>query len=251
VNNTIDAANLERIEVIKGPSGTLYGSSLSSYGGLINRVTKKPYDKAGGEIGFSTGSYDLNRISADINSPLDSAHQVLLRVNTAYSNAGSFQDNGFNRNFVFDPSFVFKVNDRLTLSFDAEISHADATTPVMYFFNTTVADLGVNRADKLKMDYKKSYQSNDLDNTSDNSNFLRWRNTSSPIDGSLKPISAWSAAARKVRRPISTCCRGMILFPVMYGPWMVPTAPSRRSRISSGTLPSATCATGWWRGLIF
>ncbi len=172
VNSAIDVANLERVEVIKGPSGTLYGSSLTSYGGLINRVTKKPYDKFGGEIGFSTGSYDLNRISADINTPLDSAGQTLLRVNTAYSRAGSFQDNGFNRNFVFDPSFVFKINDRLTLSFDAEISHTDATTPVMYFFNTTVADLGVNRADKLKMDYNKSYQANDLDNTSDNTNFF-------------------------------------------------------------------------------
>lgn len=172
VNSTLDAANLERVEVIKGPSGTLYGSSLTSYGGLINRVTKKPYDRFGGEIGFSTGSYDLNRVSADINTPLDSARQALLRINTAYSNTGSFQDNGYNKNFVFDPSFVFKVTPRLTLSFDAEISHTNATTPVMYFFNTTVADLGVDRADKLNVNYKKSYQGNDLDITSENANFF-------------------------------------------------------------------------------
>ncbi len=172
VNSVIDAANLERLEVIKGPSGTLYGSSLTSYGGLINRVTKRPYDKLGGEVSFSTGSYDFNRISADINTPLDSAHQALMRINTAYSNTGSFQDNGFSKTFVFDPSFVFKVNDRLTLSFDAEIGRTNATTPVMYFFNTTVADLGVNRADKLNMDYKKSYQSGDLDNISNTTNFF-------------------------------------------------------------------------------
>lgn len=167
-NNSIDAANIERLEVIKGPSGTLYGSSLTSFGGLINRVTKKPYDKFGGEVGFMTGSYDLNRVSADINTPLDSAHRALMRINTAYTNAGAFQDNGFNHSFAFDPSFVFKVNDRLTLSFDAEISHTDATTPIMFFTGGTQ----VKNANQLTIDYNKSYQSNDIDNTSTNNNFF-------------------------------------------------------------------------------
>ena len=35
-NGSPDPANIESIEVIKGPSGTLFGSSLVSYGGLIN-----------------------------------------------------------------------------------------------------------------------------------------------------------------------------------------------------------------------
>ena len=44
VTSGIDAVNIDKIEVIKGPSGTLYGSTLASFGGLINRVTKKPYE---------------------------------------------------------------------------------------------------------------------------------------------------------------------------------------------------------------
>ncbi|MGB6150690.1 MAG: DUF2012 domain-containing protein, partial [Pricia sp.] len=40
-NGTINPANIERIEVIKGPSATLFGNAVSSYGGLINVVTKK------------------------------------------------------------------------------------------------------------------------------------------------------------------------------------------------------------------
>ena len=40
VYTNVDPANLERIEVIKGPSATLFGSTLSSFGGLFNRVTK-------------------------------------------------------------------------------------------------------------------------------------------------------------------------------------------------------------------
>lgn len=170
VTTTMDAANLERIEVVKGPSGTLYGSSLTSYGGLVNRVTKKPYETLGGEVDYAGGSYNFNRLSADINTPLDSAKKALLRINTAYNSIGSFQDNGYNKSFAFDPSFTYKINDRLTFSVEAEFNHASGTSPVMYFFGTTVADLGVNRADQLSVDYKKSYQSNDLIQTSDNAN---------------------------------------------------------------------------------
>ena len=43
VTTTIDAINIERLEVLKGPSGTLYGSNVASYGGLVNRITKRPF----------------------------------------------------------------------------------------------------------------------------------------------------------------------------------------------------------------
>ncbi|WP_091150398.1 TonB-dependent receptor [Mucilaginibacter pineti] len=172
VATTIDAANLEKLEIIKGPSGTLYGSSLISYGGLINRVTKKPFETSAGEISYSFGSYGLNRVSADYNTPLDSGKKALLRINTAYNNINSFQDNGYSKNFAFDPSFSYQVNDRLKLSFEAEINHVVGTTPVIYFFNTTMADLGVSRADQLNLDYKRSYQSNDIINASSNVNFF-------------------------------------------------------------------------------
>ncbi|MCB5984843.1 Plug domain-containing protein, partial [Flavobacterium psychrophilum] len=39
-----DPINIERVEVIKGPSGTLYGANAVSFGGLINKVTKTPND---------------------------------------------------------------------------------------------------------------------------------------------------------------------------------------------------------------
>ncbi|WP_448702262.1 TonB-dependent receptor domain-containing protein [Mucilaginibacter sp. AW1-3] len=171
ITNTADAANLEKLEVIKGPSGTLYGSSLISFGGLINRVTKKPFETTSGEISYSGGSYGFNRISADYNTPLDSAKKALLRINTAYNAINSFQDNGFNKNFVFDPSFTYKASDRLSLTFDAEISHGKGTTPPIFYFGSTIAALGATNASQLNIDYKRSYQSDDLVTTSNNVNF--------------------------------------------------------------------------------
>jgi iron complex outermembrane receptor protein len=174
VSNQVDAANLERIEAIKGPSATLFGSTLTSYGGLINRITKKPYDRFGGEISYAGGSYNFNRFSADINTPLDSAHNVLLRVNAAYNYEGSFQDAGFSRNIVLAPSLSYKVNEKLSFAFDAEFySGRNTAAPLWSFiYGTPIASLGANRADQLMVDYKRSYLTNDLYQTSNIANFF-------------------------------------------------------------------------------
>ncbi len=172
VSSRIDAANLERIEVIKGPSATLFGSTLTSYGGLINRVTKKPYERFGGEISYSSGTYGFNRLSADINTPLDSAKKILLRVNAAYNYEGSFQDAGFNKSVVVAPSLSYKVSDKLSFQLDAELFSGTNTGNQIFFFYYPVSQLTANRADKMGLDYKRSYFGNDLTQASRNNNFF-------------------------------------------------------------------------------
>ncbi len=172
VSTTIDDANLEKIEIIRGPSGTLYGSSLVSYGGLINRVTKKPFDTAAGEVSYTFGSYNYNRASIDYNTPLDSGKKALLRINSAYNTANTFQDNGFSHNFAFDPSFTYKINDRMTLNLEAEINQGKSSIAPIFYFGSTIADLGATNANQLNIDYKRAYQSNDLATSSTNVNFF-------------------------------------------------------------------------------
>jgi len=173
ITNTVDAANLESIEVIKGPSATLFGSTLTSYGGLINRITKKPYDTVGGEVTYSAGNYHLNRVSADVNTPLDAQKNLLLRVNTAFNYQGSFLTNGYNRNFVFDPSLLYKVNSRLTIQLDAELSSGSNTANTTYFFpyGQSIASLGANTPTGLDLNYKNSYNNGDLSQHSRNDNY--------------------------------------------------------------------------------
>ncbi|OQP59748.1 TonB-dependent receptor [Niastella vici] len=174
VSGLTDAANLEKLEVLKGPSATLFGNVLTSYGGLINRVTKKPYDHFGGEINYSTGSFEYNRFGVDLNTPLDSAKNVLLRVNAAYRSEGSFMDNGWNKGFVLAPSLSYKINDKLNFLIDAEFFSGQNTGLNVYFFpwGQTIAALGANRADQLNIDYKRSYASDDLYQTARNVNFF-------------------------------------------------------------------------------
>ncbi|QED37375.1 TonB-dependent receptor [Antarcticibacterium arcticum] len=167
-NGSPDPANLERIEVVKGPSGTLYGSSLISYGGLINIVTKKPYDYFGGNIAYTIGSFGLNRITADVNTPLDETGKVALRVNTAYHKQNSFQDLGFRESFFIAPSLSYKVNDRLSFLINTEIFKGETTNPTMLFVDRG-APLRATNIEELGYDTNRSYTSNDL--TLENPNY--------------------------------------------------------------------------------
>src|SRR5688500_10928021 len=178
VTSRIDAANLERIEVIKGPSATLFGSTLTSYGGLINRVTKKPYETFGGELSYSTGSFGFNRISADVNTPLDKSNNLLFRLNTAYNYEGSWQDNGFEKGYVIAPALTYRVNDRLSVSFDAEMYSGSNTGKPFIFFYYPAADLGASRADELGLDYNRAYSANDIFQVSKSNNFFLQANYS-------------------------------------------------------------------------
>lgn len=150
-NGSLDVSNVERIEVIKGPSGTLFGSSLVSYGGLINTVTKQPFNGKATEVAYTAGSYGLNRITTDVNTPLDSAHKVLLRFNAAYQDENSWQDAGYHKSRFFAPSLSYQLNDRVSFLLNAQLLSSEGTNPTMLFFNrsftlksTTLEQLGYN-----------------------------------------------------------------------------------------------------------
>lgn len=161
-NGSLDPANIEAIEVIKGPSGTLFGSSLISYGGLINVVTKKPYhDNFGGEVSYTLGSFGLNRVTADINAPLTREKDLAGRLVTAYHHKNSFQDAGFRQSFFVAPSLSYKANDRLSFLVNTEFYNSEGTNPTMLFLNRS-SQLEYNDLKDLNYDHKLSLTSNDI-----------------------------------------------------------------------------------------
>ncbi|MGN6491269.1 MAG: TonB-dependent receptor domain-containing protein [Agriterribacter sp.] len=160
VYTNIDPANLEVLQAIKGPSGTLFNSSQISFGGLFNRVTKKPLETKKGEISYAGGGYNLNRLTFDINAPLNDDKTVLMRMNGALHTEQSFQDAGFTRSVMLAPSFAYKVDDKLSFLLDIEASLFNATSPIRFAPSasgkiTNIKDLG--------MDYFKLYSNNSLD----------------------------------------------------------------------------------------
>ncbi len=160
-NGGIDPANIERIETIKGPSGTLFGSSLVSFGGLMNIVTKKPYETFGGEVGYTAGGFGLSRITADVNTPLTTDKSVLLRMNGAYHYEKSFQDAGFKKSVFLAPSLSYKANDRLSFLVNTEFYSAESTNALMVFLNRG-RQLIARTPDELGIDFKRSFTDNSI-----------------------------------------------------------------------------------------
>ena len=160
-NGTINSANIERIEVIKGPSATLFGNAVSSYGGLINVVTKKPYAGTGSELSYTAGSYGFNQVTGDFNTALDKEENLYFRLNTSYASQQSFQDAGFRKSFFVAPSLSYKVNNKLSFSFYGEITQAEQTNPMFLFLNRS-APTEASNLDELGYNNKLSFTSNDL-----------------------------------------------------------------------------------------
>ncbi|CAI8859727.1 TonB-dependent siderophore receptor [Chryseobacterium sp. IT-36CA2] len=172
VTGTIDAINLEKMEVLKGPSGTLFGSLLSSYGGVINRVTKKPYETFAGNVSLAGGSYDTYRAAVDINTPLTKDKKLLFRLNSAYTNEGTFQTEGFRRNLAIAPSLSYKPTDRLSINLDMELFQMKNMSDQTFFFYSGSYLQKVNNIKDLNLDYKNSYLGKDLTNSGRSINFF-------------------------------------------------------------------------------
>lgn len=110
-------ANIERVEVIKGPASATFSSV--DPGGSINIITKKPLDNDRKEISISAGSFSTIRGALDFTGPLDKEKKLLYRVNGAYQEAKSFRDFVGNKSFLLSPSFSW-VPDSKT-AFNTEI----------------------------------------------------------------------------------------------------------------------------------
>jgi iron complex outermembrane recepter protein len=160
-NGEIDLANVQSVEIIKGPSGTLFGGAVTSFGGLINIETKKPLDTLGGEISYTGGSYDLNRITADIYGPLNKSKTLTARVNAAYHTRNSFQDAGFRKSFFLAPVIAYKISDRTNVTLGAEFYSYEGTNPSIIFLSRT-RKFFATTPKELNFDWNRSYTSNDI-----------------------------------------------------------------------------------------
>ncbi|GAB4304291.1 MAG: hypothetical protein Kow0091_05890 [Geminocystis sp.] len=114
----VDPANIERIEVLKGPASVLYGQVEP--GGIINVVTKQPLSTPYYSVDFSVGNYAFYRSSFDLSGPLTDDGSLLYRLNVAYQNSGSFRDFNFAERLLIAPVITWNISDRTSVTFDFE-----------------------------------------------------------------------------------------------------------------------------------
>lgn len=85
----LDLVDVGRVEVLRGPQGTLYGRN--STGGSINIVSRQPSDELEGEIQLGYGNYDTFSTRAYVSGPL--SDQIRGRLSAFYTKTDGFYEN--------------------------------------------------------------------------------------------------------------------------------------------------------------
>ncbi|WP_416674513.1 TonB-dependent siderophore receptor [Egbenema bharatensis] len=114
-----DTANIERIEVLKGPASVLFGTLEP--GGVINIITEQPLAEPFYSFELQAGSFGFIRPEIDLSGPVSPELDVFYRLNLAYEHSDGFRDfdQDIDRIFVA-PVLAIELSDRtrLNLEFD-------------------------------------------------------------------------------------------------------------------------------------
>ncbi|MEY4590067.1 MAG: hypothetical protein RL497_2143 [Pseudomonadota bacterium] len=114
LESTFDRANIEKIEILKGPASVLYGSQ-HNVGGKINIVTKKPTATRNAQWGALTGSWDFYRTWVDLSGSLNNSGTLLYRFDAAVDTAHSFRDALYDKNNFIAPSLQWNLTQQDSL----------------------------------------------------------------------------------------------------------------------------------------
>jgi len=109
-------ANIERVEVIKGPASALFGNAAP--GGVINRITKKPLFENKNSITVGVGSWNTLKTYGDFTGPLNPKKTLLYRLNLGYEKTDSFRDLQGSESIIAAPSFSYIPNEKTHINVD-------------------------------------------------------------------------------------------------------------------------------------
>lgn len=145
--NVFDFSNIERIEVLKGPQGTLFGRNAT--GGAINVITLKPQVTAGGNAELSYARFDRWTAKGHVTGPLSDTIAASLSyqhigggdyfTNTGTEDPGKFggtNSDAIHGKLLFRPGDNFDATlglmyvDRSTTDLNSNLAPVPGTTPV-------------------------------------------------------------------------------------------------------------------------
>lgn len=114
-------ANVERVEIVKGPAGALYGRG--SAGGIINLVTKRANGENFTHVNGSVGSN--NQYVGQVDSSMAFTDKVNGRINLEYRQADSYVDHVDSNDFFIAPTIRVLPADGHTIDVDVEYAHQE------------------------------------------------------------------------------------------------------------------------------
>jgi iron complex outermembrane recepter protein len=127
--------DLQSIQVLKGPQGTLFGRNAT--GGAVLMTTAKPTDTFGGYVAASGGNYNAANVEGALNVPIIPG-TVLARVAAIYQTRDGFQYNLFTNQKVggvdrygVRPSLTIRFSDAVKNEFVLDFAHAGGSSEAL------------------------------------------------------------------------------------------------------------------------
>ena len=124
-----DLYNIDRVEVLKGPNGMIFGRG--GVGGVINRVSKEAGWTPVRELSLQGGSDSNRRIAVDVGQAFD--ENSAFRINGMYEDSDSYRDGVTLERYGVNPTLTLRAGEKTRIVVGAE-----------YFKDERVADRGVS-----------------------------------------------------------------------------------------------------------
>jgi iron complex outermembrane receptor protein len=126
---TFDFLDIEQIEVLRGPQGTLYGKNTTA--GAINVTSRKPSFTPEVRVEASAGNYDFIQGKASVSGPIID-DKLAFRLGGSYTNRSgtllnttSGQDINEQNNLGFKGQLLWVATDQLDITFSADYTHTN------------------------------------------------------------------------------------------------------------------------------
>ncbi|HXJ87552.1 MAG TPA: TonB-dependent receptor [Candidatus Binatia bacterium] len=183
-----DMANVEEIQVVKGPASVLYGQSEP--GGLVEVVTKKPHSDRFFNLDQQFGNHEFFRTTADLNQPLIK-DRLLFRFVLDGTDANSFRNFVHTNQFAVYPSLTWRPSKLFDLTLqgsyatgsnilDNGIPFLADGTPAKVPRSSNFMDSGTNKSNISQYSFRPSMNIHLAENWS-----LRMQYKSETIDAPL------------------------------------------------------------------
>ncbi|WP_342806338.1 TonB-dependent receptor [Alteromonas sp. M12] len=136
VSNTYSFNNIERIEVLKGPQGTLFGRNAT--GGMIHIITKDPIDTFEGNFEASYGSYETTEFKGYLTGAL--SENVSANIAVLYNDQGE----GWGTNLTTGKDVNYSNTEAVRAKVLFEPS-TNTSIKLAAHYSETESDLGISR----------------------------------------------------------------------------------------------------------
>ncbi len=198
--------NVKRIEVLRGPQGTLYGRN--AMGGVINIITKKPENRTTGYAGAEIGNYGFMRYKLGFQTPIIS-DKLFFGISGQYKKDNGYYENDYNQSsydkkhailgnyylkYLTESNWVFRLNYKHSFVRNhgafALSPSIEAAKENPYHLNQDAITKMVDNVSNASLSIR--HEGNRLHFTSQTSFQSNYRIYEDPIDGDFSPIDAVS-----------------------------------------------------------